>query len=155
MIAVYQQAAQSGLEVVLQEFIPGDDSLGVNYNSYFWDGEAIIEFTAEKLRNAPPRFGSPRVIMSKDMPEVIAPGRKILQAMGFHGFSCTEFKKDPRDDVYKLMEVNGRHNLSSQLAVSCGINFPWVHYKLYKDSCYNVMVFSGIVHRHCPRPGVL
>jgi predicted ATP-grasp superfamily ATP-dependent carboligase len=129
MLAVFQQAAQSGLDVVLQEFIPGSDTLGVNYNSYFWDGEAVVEFTAEKVRNAPPRFGSPRVAISKEVPEVIAPGRKILQAMGFYGFSCTEFKKDPRDGVYKLMEVNGRHNLSSMLAVRCGVNFPWLHYK--------------------------
>jgi D-aspartate ligase len=129
MVAVYQQAVESGLDVVLQEFIPGSDTLGVNYNSYFWDGEAIVEFTAEKVRNAPPRFGSPRVAMSKEIPEVFTSGRKILQAMGFYGFSCTEFKKDPRDGAYKLMEVNGRHNLSSMLAVSCGINFPWLHYK--------------------------
>jgi hypothetical protein len=27
------------------------------------------------------------------------------------------------------MEVNGRHNLSTLLAVNCGINFPWLHYR--------------------------
>jgi hypothetical protein len=26
------------------------------------------------------------------------------------------------------MEVNGRHNLSSMLAVRCGIDFPWIEY---------------------------
>jgi predicted ATP-grasp superfamily ATP-dependent carboligase len=49
--------------------------------------------------------------------------------MGFYGYACTEFKQDPRDGVYKLMEVNGRHNLSTLLAVRCGINFPWLHYR--------------------------
>jgi len=60
---------------------------------------------------------------------VIEPGRKILKAMGFYGYACTEFKKDTRDGVYKLMEVNGRHNLSTLLAVRCGINFPWLEYQ--------------------------
>jgi predicted ATP-grasp superfamily ATP-dependent carboligase len=83
---------------------------------------------ALKVRNAPPTFGSPRVAMSGHAPEVIESGRKILQAMNFYGFACTEFKKDSRDGVYKLMEVNGRHNLSSLLAVRCGMNFPWIHY---------------------------
>lgn len=129
MLAAYQQAADVGLEVMLQELIPGDDSYGANYNSYFWNGEPLVEFTAQQLRNGPPEFGSPRVVMSKDIPAVIEPGRKILQAMGFYGFSCTEFKQDPRDGVYKLMEVNGRHNRSSLLAVRCGINFPWLQYK--------------------------
>jgi predicted ATP-grasp superfamily ATP-dependent carboligase len=44
-----------------------------------------------------------------------------------------EFKQDPNDGIYKLMEINARHNRSSLLAVRCGINFPWVeyHHRLY------------------------
>ena len=52
------------------------------------------------------------MVLSEHVPEVIEPGRKILQAMGFYGYACTEFKRDPRDGSHKLMEVNGRHNLS-------------------------------------------
>ena len=87
------------------------------------------EFTARQLRKAPPAFGSPRVVISERIAEVIEPGRKILAAMGFDGFACTEFKLDRRDGVYKLMEVNGRHNLSGLLAVRCGVNFPLMHYR--------------------------
>ncbi len=128
MLAVYQQAVDAGMEVTLQEIIPGDDTHVVNYNSYFWNGQPLVEFTAQHVRKAPPEFGSPCVAISKHIPEVIEPGRRILQAMGFYGYSCTEFKRDPRDGIYKLMEVNGRHNLSGLLAVRCGINFPWLHY---------------------------
>jgi len=129
MLAAYRQATDAGFEVMLQEFIPGDASHGVNYNSYSVDGEARVEFTAAKIRNAPRDTGSPCVAMSAHVPEVIEPGRRILRAMEFHGYACTEFKRDQRDGVYKLMEVNGRHNLSSLLAVRCGINFPWIHYE--------------------------
>lgn len=129
MIAAFQEAADVGLETMLQELIPGGDMQGVNYNAYFWNGEPLVEFTAEKVRNAPPGLGSPRVAVSKYIPEVMQPGREILKALGFYGYACTEFKKDPRDGVYKLMEVNGRHNLSGRLALRCGINFPWIHYK--------------------------
>ena len=157
MVAAYQQAADAGLEVMLQEFIPGDDSQVVNYNSYSWNGEPLVEFTAQQLRKAPPEFGAPRVVMSKDIPEVIEPGRRILQAMGFYGYSCTEFKKDPRDGVYKLMEVNGRHNRSSLLAVRCGLNFPWLQYKhlvqgelpspsLYRTGIYWISLDRDVVY---------
>jgi D-aspartate ligase len=129
LMEVYNNAAKAGLEVMLQEFIPGDDCQGVNYNSYFWEGRCIVEFTARKVRNAPPTYGSPRVAISEQVPEIIEPGRKILEAVGYSGFACTEFKKDTRDGIYKLMEVNVRHNLSSMLAVSCGINFPWIEYQ--------------------------
>jgi len=129
MVSTYQQATDAGLEVMLQEIIPGEDSLVVNYNSYFWDGKPLVEFTAQQVRKAPPEFGAPRVVVSKDIPEVLEPGRAILRGLGFYGYSCTEFKKDPRDGVYKLMEVNGRHNRSTLLAVHCGINFPWLEYQ--------------------------
>lgn len=129
LVAAYQRAALHGIEMMLQEHIPGDDSCGVNYNCYFWNGQPLVEFTAQKIQNAPPRLGSPCVVQSKPIPEVIEAGRRLLRAGGFQGFACTEFKRDPRDGVYKLMEVNGRHNLSGLLAIRCGINFPWLHYQ--------------------------
>ena len=89
----------------------------------------MAEFTAAKVRLAPPRFGFPRVVVSRAVPEVVEPGRRILEALGFWGFSCTEFKRDARDGRYKLMEVNGRHNVSSRLAVACGLNFPRLTYE--------------------------
>lgn len=129
LLEVCERAAEAGLEVMLQEIIPGDDSQVVNYNAYAWGGNSRVEFTAAHVRNAPPWFGSPRVVVSEDIPEVLEPGRKILQALGFYGYACTEFKKDSRNGIYKLMEVNGRHNLSTLLAVRCGINFPWLQYR--------------------------
>lgn len=125
----FTMATEAELEVMLQEIIPGEDIEVVNYNSYVWEGEVLAEFTAVHVRNAPPWFGSPRVAVSRSVPEVIEPGRRILRELGFSGYACTEFKRDPRNGVYKLMEVNGRHNLSTLLAVRCGINFPWLHYQ--------------------------
>jgi predicted ATP-grasp superfamily ATP-dependent carboligase len=129
MLVAYNQATEAGVEVMLQELIPGGDTQGVNYNSYSWDGKPLVEFTAQKVRLSPPHFGVPRVVISKDIPEIIKPARKFLKAMGFYGYSCTEFKKDERDGIYKLMEVNGRHNRSELLSVRCGINFPWLEYR--------------------------
>ncbi len=128
LIEAFTKARNYNLQVMVQEIIPGDAVCGANYNSYFWNGEPLLEFTAHKVRNAPPDYGSPCVVKSEWMPEIIEPGRKILNALNFYGFSCTEFKRDPRDGIFKLMEVNGRHNLSSALAVKCGMNFPLIHY---------------------------
>jgi len=155
LISIYGQAVDAGLEVMLQEIIPGDDINVVNYNAYFWEGKPIVEFTAQHIRNAPPWWGSPRVVLSKEIPEVIEPGRKILQALGFNGYACTEFKKDERTGIYKLIEVNGRHNLSTSLAVRCGINFPYLQYRHlienelplqsnYKEGVYWIEIISDI-----------
>jgi predicted ATP-grasp superfamily ATP-dependent carboligase len=53
----------------------------------------------------------------------------MLRALGFEGFACSEFKRDPRDGRYKIVDVNGRHNLSGLLAVRCGVNFPLLQYR--------------------------
>ncbi len=135
------KARQKGLDVMVQELIPGDDTEGINYNAYFIDGKPVAEFTARKVRLDPPRFGSPRVLVSEKIPEIIETGRALIRTIGFNGFTCTEFKRDSRNGIYKLMEVNGRHNLTGSLAVKCGINFPWIMYchlsgypvPLYKD----------------------
>jgi D-aspartate ligase len=125
---VFSKTKDAGLEVMIQEIIPGDDINVINYNSYLWEGEFLTEFTAVHIRNGPPWTGPPRVVVSRNVPEVIEPGRRILREMGFSGYSCIEFKRDSRDGLYKVLDVNGRHNLSTLLAVHCGINFPWQHY---------------------------
>ena len=133
LISEFLRASEDGLEVMFQEFIPGDDSQVVNYNSYFWKNEPIVEFTAQQIRKAPPEVGAPCVVRSVHIPEIIDIGRKLIRAIGYNGFSCSEFKLDLRDGTYKLMEVNGRHNLSGSLAVRCGINFPWLEYMSHME----------------------
>lgn len=129
LLAAYREAREAGLDVLLQELIPGDDGQGVNYNSYRVDGRVVAEFTAQKVRLTPRNFGPPSVVISRRLPEVIELGRRLLDALGYEGYSCVEFKRDARDGGYRLMEVNGRFNLSSLLSERCGMNFPWIVYR--------------------------
>ncbi|HET9539186.1 MAG TPA: hypothetical protein VFQ46_01155 [Candidatus Limnocylindria bacterium] len=129
LVAAYREAAAAGLQMMLQELIPGDDRQGANYNSYRVPGSPAVEFTAAKVRLTPRSFGPPSVVVSRVIPEIIEPARRLLDALGYEGYSCTEFKLDPRDGIYKLMEVNGRFNLSSLLMLRCGINLPAIAYR--------------------------
>jgi predicted ATP-grasp superfamily ATP-dependent carboligase len=125
----WSQLAETGIEVMLQEFIPGDDRCGVNYNSFFVNGQPLVEVTAQKIRLTPPSIGFPRVVVSKMLPELSAPATKFIRALGYDGFSCMEFKKDARDGIYRLMEINARLNLSTPLSVKAGVNFPYLLYR--------------------------
>ncbi len=142
LVAAFEEARAAGLEVLVQEIVPGADREVVNYNAYVVAGRPVVEFTARQLRKAPPHFGSPRVVRSERIDGVLEPGRAILQAIGMReGFACTELKRDPRDGLYKVVDVNGRHNLSGRLAVRCGINFPLLQYR-------------HLVHGEVPRAAV-
>ena len=115
-------------EIMICEFIPGDDTCGVNYNSYCHEGIPLLEFTAQKLRLKPTLIGFQTVVVSRSLPAVASAGRRVMAALDYSGFSCTEFKRDSRDGVYKLMEVNARHNFSGRLALRSGLDFPFLSY---------------------------
>jgi len=125
----FTEAQREGLDVLLQQLIVGDDTQGTSYNCYMWDGEPLVEFTSRKVRLLPERFGRPTSMVSRRIPELIEPGRRLLSTAKYHGFANVEFKRDARDGVHKLMEVNARINLASLLALRSGINFPWLMYR--------------------------
>ncbi len=129
LTSAFSYTARQGIEVMLQEYIPGDDASGTNYNAFFVDGRPLIEVTAQKARLSPPRIGFPRVVESRWIPELPPVGRKIMAELGFTGFCCMEFKKDARDGVHRLMEINARLNLSTPLSVKAGVNFPYLLYR--------------------------
>ena len=128
LVRAWQETTEASVDVVLQEFIPGPETAGINYNAYIQNGAPVAECTARKLRSSPPELGFPTVVVSEHIPEIIAVGRRLLQLLNVDGFSCTEFKFDERDREYKLMEVNARPNMSGALSVACGVDFPSMIY---------------------------
>ena len=128
LLAEYDQTAAAGIEVMIQEFIPGDDRHASIFDSYRADGRSI-EFTSQKVRLGPPEFGLARVCVSRPMPELSDPAGRFLDALGYTGYSCTEFKRDPRDGIVKLIEVNGRVNRSILHPLAAGLNYPALMYQ--------------------------
>jgi len=129
LLAAWRQAEEAGIGVLVQDYIPGPESGGVNYNGYLADSGPVAELTARKVRLCPSDVGYPSVVVSRRVPEVLAPSRRLLRGMGMTGFANVEFKRDTRDGSYKLMEVNGRPNMSGMLALRCGTNFPLMTYR--------------------------
>ena len=129
LLGAWTDAKAAGLEVLVQEFIPGPDHNGANYNVYMVGGEVWAESTAHKLRSKRPEIESPRVVLSRDIPEVAEIGRRITKAVGVDGFVNVEFKRHAETGIFHLIEINARHNLSAALAVRCGVNFPLIEYQ--------------------------
>lgn len=133
LLEQWGRADALGIGTLVQELIPGPETGGVNHNLYVVDGEPVVEFTSRKVRLSPRDFGFPSAVVSGPVPEVVEPGRRIVREMGIEGFANVEFKRDARDGRYKLMEVNGRPNMSGALAVRCGVDFPLMTYRHLVD----------------------
>jgi D-aspartate ligase len=117
-------------EPMVQEVIPGGDEELYTLGSYLArDGEALGLFCGRKLRQTPPGVGTCRVGEALWVEEVVDHGLRLLRELRFHGLSQVEFKRDPRDGAYKLMEVNPRLFQWHGLAAACGVDLPLIAYR--------------------------
>ena len=115
---------------IIQELIPGGDDELYTLGSYVTrDGEALGLFSGRKLRQTPPTVGSGRVCESVWVDEMVDQGLQFIRGLGFHGLSQVEFKRDPRDGVYKLMEINPRIWQWHGLAAATGVDLPAIAYR--------------------------
>jgi predicted ATP-grasp superfamily ATP-dependent carboligase len=116
-------------EPMVQELIPGGDDELYTVGSYIaTDGEVIGLFSGRKLRQSPPGIGTCRVGEAVWVQENVDAALRLLRAFDFHGVSQVEFKRDPRDGRFKLMEVNPRLWLWHGLAAALGVDFARIAY---------------------------
>lgn len=127
----FQLCQDAGLPMILQEIIPGpDDNLYKMQGYVNSQGKLVGRFFYRKLRQHPPQFGIARVgISTARHPEVERLTEELLIRSNYRGYFSNEFKLDPRDEQFKLIENNCRMPRSGMLAIACGINFPWLIYE--------------------------
>jgi predicted ATP-grasp superfamily ATP-dependent carboligase len=114
---------------MIQELVPGDDDALYTVGSYVTpEGEALGVFCGRKLHQTPPQIGTCRVGEALWRQEVVDAALRLLRAVGYHGISQVEFKRDARDGRYKLMEVNARLWQWHGLAAACGVDLPRIAY---------------------------
>jgi D-aspartate ligase len=114
---------------VVQEFIPGGDERLYTLGSYLdADGQALGVFSGRKLLQSPPGVGTCRIGESVWVDEVVEQGLALLRGVGFRGLSQVEFKHDPRDGRYKLLEINPRLWQWHGLAAASGIDLTQIAY---------------------------
>ncbi len=130
LIKTYSAIAAEDLEVIITEIIPGkDDQLYALYTYFDKNSNPIITFTKKKIRQLPIDFGVGTVQMSIWEPTVAELGIRFLKDIGYAGMAMVEFKKDPNDHLFKLIEVNVRCGLSIGLTIKSGIDFPYIVYQ--------------------------
>jgi D-aspartate ligase len=125
LIAAINELETVGVEADVYDLVPGPDNLFCNYTVYLDQyGEPAAEFTFRKLRKAPSFYGVGRAAEPADLPELREPTLALLRKIGWRGVASAEYKLDPRDGRYRLMEINGRCFLTHGLATRCGVNYP-------------------------------
>ena len=116
--------------MIVQEVIPGEDER-LAYCCFYVDRgrRPLAVFAGRKLRILPVQFGSATYVRSFHDPDLERVSLKLLSGTGYQGLGGVEFKKDSRDERYKLIEFNARFGLWDALAVRCGIDIPHMAYQ--------------------------
>jgi D-aspartate ligase len=126
---VYDKVDDLGL-LMLQERVPGGEDDLWTVGSYL-DAQSrpLAVFCGHKLRQYPHSGGSCLAGVSAWDQHLVDAALRLLQKLRFHGVSQVEFKRDPRDGRYRLMEVNARHWKWHGLAAASGVNLSLAAYR--------------------------
>ncbi len=120
----------SNLEVMVQQIIPGFDDQMYVFDVYInTEGRPTHTFTGQKLRQFPINFGSSTLTRQVYVPELTELGLEYMQKLGYRGYGEIEFKKNPDDGRFYMIEINARLSTLNILFDKCGVEFTYIMYK--------------------------
>jgi predicted ATP-grasp superfamily ATP-dependent carboligase len=118
-------------EVMVQEFIPGTGSQQFAYCVFFKAGQSVGRMAVQRLRQHPLDFGrASTFVETADVPLLQSLSERLLTAVNYYGLAELEYKLDPRDGQYKLLDFNARTWGYHSLGGPAGVDFP---YLLFSD----------------------
>jgi D-aspartate ligase len=118
-------------EIMVQELIPGGGSQQFSYCAFFRNGEAVGKMVVRRTRQHPLQFGrASTYVETVDVPLLETLSERFLRAIDYYGLVELEYKLDPRDSQYKLLDVNARTWGYHSLGAKAGADFS---YMLYAD----------------------
>lgn len=118
----------SSNDIIIQELIEQANNKVVSFTAFTIDGVIKAHWTGVKIREHPIKFGTATLSESIVNVECFKHGEVILNKLKYTGVSEIEFLFDPKDSLFKLIEINPRTWLWVGLAKECGINYAMMIY---------------------------
>lgn len=126
VVKIAGQVPDGAGRLLVQEIVQGPES-AITLACAYLDGEDGVRqlFTARKLRQFPPGFGSASLVQSAEEEETARIFVDLLSAVGYRGIAAGEFKRDPKSGKLKIIEINVRPSL--WFSISESANRPVVY----------------------------
>ena len=143
LLRYFKLTKDANLEVMIQEIILGPPTHHIFIDGYM-DSETNPKafFARQRLRMWPLAFGNSTLCKSIAIKQVISQKEMVsryLKSVNYSGIFSAEFKKDQRDGIFKLLEINSRTSAwFSALSAKCGVNIMLIAYlnAIGKDTEY-------------------
>lgn len=130
LLAKYEETQHLDVEFLVTEIVPGKDEDFCSFYSYILpDGNPLFQLTKHKLRQVPIGAGMTCYQETVWQPEVAELGLHFFQSIGLRGVGNVEFKKDPRDGQWKIIECNHRFTRAQEIIRLAGVDVPLIAYR--------------------------
>jgi len=117
-------------EILIQEEIPEVSRNLFSYCPFFKNGKMLAQVTAQRPRQHPMDFGQASTYaVSVKVDELEKMGNQFLSEINYYGLGEVEFIRDPRDGIFKFLEINPRIWGWHTIAGKCGVNLPLLVYQ--------------------------
>lgn len=116
--------------VQIQSFFKG---IGVAVSVLAKDGHIIVASQHKRLHEPFSGGGSSYRISMEINRELFSASQKIIQNLQYTGIAMLEFRYNLNTNEWVLLEINARFWGSLPLAISAGINYPYLLYKMLID----------------------
>ena len=129
LLARYDEASRlvGPNNLIVQEILPGGGETQFSYGALCKDGLVLASVAARENRQYPMDFGQfSTFVETVSEPEIAEASERLLAAVRFNGLIELEFKKDPRDTHFKILDINPRVWGWHTLAQRAGVDFPWL-----------------------------
>ncbi len=151
--------------MIIQEFIPGDDSyMRVLTNYSDRNGQVKMMCLGHVLleEHTPHGLGNHAVILLEENEELCLKIKSFLEDLNYVGFSNFDIKYDRRDGKYKLFEINCRQGRSNYYVTGGGYNVAKyfvedrieqkdLPFTIAKNKALWSVVPMGVVYRYTPK----
>ena len=129
----YDEACQyvSPELVMVQEWIPGAGEEQYSYAGLFQDGQPLVELSARRTRQYPRDFGRfSTFVETIDQPDLEESARRLLAVLNYTGLIEIEFKRDPRNGLFKVLDANPRVWGWHTIGQHVGLDFSYLLWQM-------------------------
>ena len=116
-------------ELLVQEAIPGGGDAQFSVGAYCEDGDTRLALSVRRTRQYPRDYGTGTFVEAVARPDLVAYAAALFRRLRLSGLVEVEFKFDPRDGQYKVLDVNVRAWGWQALGTACGVDFAWAQYR--------------------------
>lgn len=107
----------------VEEYVEGE---GWGSSVLYWNGKFIAGFTHRRLKEKISTGGTSTLRESAAHSAMEAATVALFNAIGWHGLAMAEYKVCPKTGKFWFVEVNPRMWGSIPLAISAGVEFPYL-----------------------------